>query len=261
MAVISHNVHPGYLEQKGSMIRKKLFPSLVDGDFRYRGKEIQRVEGLSDAVFAFSVSLLVASLEVPQTFGELKNIAKGAIPFFATVAMIFLFWYQQYQFFRRYGLHDFTTVLLNLFYLAIILFYVYPLKFLFSLLIASWSGLDLFPSATEKGLAVLSQEDFPQLIILFSIGYFLIWLIIALMHYHVLKLSGQFNFNRFELEFTRKEARGALMNAGIGLLALVLAWLRLEWLAGICYLLIPLVLFLNQGLFKAHSRKLVKARV
>jgi hypothetical protein len=110
-------------------------------------------------------------------------------------------------------------------------------------------------------LAVLSQEDFPQLIILFSIGYFLIWLIIALMHYHVLKLSAQFNFNRFELEFTRKEARGALMNAGIGLLALVLAWVRLEWLAGICYMLIPLVLLLNQGLFKAHSRKLVKARV
>jgi uncharacterized membrane protein len=33
-----------------------------------------RIEALSDAVFAFSVSLLVASLEVPQTFGELKII-------------------------------------------------------------------------------------------------------------------------------------------------------------------------------------------
>jgi uncharacterized membrane protein len=240
------------------MIRKKLFPSIKDCNFRYRGKEIQRVEGLSDAVFAFSVSLLVASLEVPQTFHELKNITKGVIPFFATVAMIFLFWYQQYQFFRRYGLHDFITVLLNLFYLAIILFYVYPLKFLFSLLIASWSGLDLFPSATEQGLAVLSRDEFPQLIILFSIGYFLIWLIIALMHFHVLKLSVQLNLSRFELEFTRKEARGAVMNSVIGLLALVLAWMKLEWLAGICYFLIPLILLLNQGLFKAHSRKFIK---
>jgi uncharacterized membrane protein len=258
MVVISHPPHPGYLGQKGTMIRKKLFPSMVDGNFRYRGKEIQRVEGLSDAVFAFSVSLLVASLEVPQTFNELKNIAKGAIPFFATIAMIFLFWYQQYQFFRRYGLHDFTTVLLNLFYLATILFYVYPLKFLFSLLISSWCGLDLFPAATEKGLAVLSKDDFPQLIILFSVGYFLIWLIIGLMHYHVLKLASRFDFNRYELEFTRKEARGALMNAAIGLLALVLAWARLEWMAGVCYLLIPLILLLNHEWFKAHSRKLVK---
>ena len=51
--------------------------------------------------------------------------------------MIFLFWFQQYQFFRRYGVQDLYIILLNLFYLAIILFYVYPLKFLFSLLIAS----------------------------------------------------------------------------------------------------------------------------
>jgi hypothetical protein len=81
------------------------------------------------------------------------------------------------------------------------------------------------------------------------------------MHYHVLKLSSRFDFNRYELEFTRKEVRGALMNAGIGILALLLAWVRLEWLAGICYLLIPLVLLLNRGMFKAHSGKLVKARV
>ena len=50
--------------------------------FRYRGNEIFRIEALSDAVFAFSVSLLAASLEVPQTFHELKMITKGSIPFF-----------------------------------------------------------------------------------------------------------------------------------------------------------------------------------
>jgi len=241
-----------------AMLRKKLFPSMTDDGFRCRGSEIQRVEGLSDAVFAFSISLLVASLEVPQTFDELKHIAKGAIPFFATVAMIFLFWYQQYQFFRRYGVQDLYIILLNLFYLAIILFYVYPLKFLFSLLIASWSGLDLFPSATEKGLAVLSRQDFPQLIILFSIGYFLIWLLIALMHYHVLKMASHIKLNRFEIQFTHREARGAMMNAAIGMIALLLAWLQLEWLAGICYLLIPLVLIMNNRLFKVQSKKLLK---
>ncbi len=67
--------------------------------FRHRGKEMLRIEGLSDAVFAFSVSFLVASLEVPQTFEELKIIVKGAVPFFATVALLFLFWYRQYIFF------------------------------------------------------------------------------------------------------------------------------------------------------------------
>ena len=45
----------------------------------------------------------------------------------------------------HYALNDLRIILINLFYLAVILFYVYPLKFLFSLLLASWTGIDLFP--------------------------------------------------------------------------------------------------------------------
>jgi len=33
----------------------------ADQDFRWRGAEIARIEGLSDAVFAFAVTLLVAT--------------------------------------------------------------------------------------------------------------------------------------------------------------------------------------------------------
>lgn len=235
------------------MLRKRIF-HLSEKNFRHRGKEIVRIEALSDAVFAFSVSLLVASLEVPQTFAELRSIAKGAIPFFATVAMIFLFWYRQYIFFRRYGLNDFITILLNLVYLAVILFYVYPLKFLFSLLISSWSGIDLFSEASEKGLTVLSSGDFPELVILFSIGYLLVWLIIYLMHLRVLFLAKTFEFNRYELLFTKAEARGALLNAGIGLIALLLAWLGHEVIAGIGYLLIPLAMLMNRYLLKKSMK-------
>lgn len=232
------------------MLRRKILGSLPHEQFRHRGEEIFRVETLSDAVFAFSVSLLVASLEVPQTFDELKQIVYGAIPFFATVALLFLFWYQQNIFFRRYGLNDFTTILLNLFYLAIILFYLYPLKFLFSLLIASWTGMDLFPKASEKGLTILTNEDFPQLIILFSAGYFAIWLLFFLMHKRAALFSKKLALNRYELIFTIKEKRGALWNALVGLVAILLAFTGIAWLAGICYLFIPLVLIVNNRLFE-----------
>lgn len=250
---------PGSSFQNGmKAIRKTLFASVSEKKFKHRGREILRIEGLSDAVFAFSVSLLVASLEVPQTFTELKSIAAGAIPFFATVAMIFLFWYQQYVFFRRYGLNDFKTIFFNLLYLAVILYYVYPLKFLFSLLISGWSGLDLFAKASQKGLTIVTSQEFPQLIILFSIGYLVIWLLIYLMHKHVLHQQKAFHFSTYELLLTKMEARGALWNAFIGASSLLLAWLHFELSAGICYFFIPVAMALNYYLFKSGYKKRLK---
>jgi hypothetical protein len=35
---------------------------LLDSDFRVRGPEVSRIEGFSDAAFAFAVTLLVVSL-------------------------------------------------------------------------------------------------------------------------------------------------------------------------------------------------------
>lgn len=236
------------------MLRHKIFGQAGEKEFHPRGKEMLRIEALSDAVFAFSVSLLVASLEVPQTFVELKLIARGALPYFATVALIFLLWYQQYAFFRRYGLNDIITIVLNLVYLAVILFYIYPLKFLFSLLISSWSGINLFEKALNQGHTILNQHDLYQLIILFSAGYFFVWITLYFMHLHVLKLQHQFNFSRYELLFTKKETRGALWNAFIGLAAILFAAFRWEWQAGICYLMIPVVLILNELLFRKSLR-------
>ena len=40
---------------------------------RLRGREVSRIEGLSDAVFGFEITFLVVSLEVPNTFDELLN--------------------------------------------------------------------------------------------------------------------------------------------------------------------------------------------
>ncbi|MBI1781842.1 MAG: DUF1211 domain-containing protein [Sphingobacteriales bacterium] len=232
-----------------------LYKKSHHGLFRHRSTEILRIEALSDAVFGFSVSLLVASLEVPQTFDELKFIIKGALPFFATVSMLFLFWYQQYVFFRHYGVEDTKTVVLNLCYLAIILFYVYPLKFLFSVLIDSLTGINLFPKATEKGLLVIGQEDFPQLIILFSVGYAAIWLLLYFMHKRVLHFSQKLELNHYELLYTRREKRGALMNVAIGITALLFALIGLEMFSGITYLLIPVALIINQQLFKRQLKR------
>ena len=235
------------------MLREKIFGLVHHEKFRHRASEILRIEALSDAVFAFSVSLLVASLEVPQTFDELIVIVNGAVPFFATVAILFLLWYQQYIFFRHYGLNDFTTIVLNLLYVAVILFYLYPLKFLFSFLLAWWTGMDLFPKAFGK--TIITPQQFPNLIILFSIGYFVIWSLLYLMHKRALLFSAELKLNTYEILYTRREVRGAFVNAMIGIIASVLPLMDLAWLSGICYCLIPPVLFLNELFFNHQIRK------
>src|SRR5438874_11915761 len=95
--------------------------------FQWRGDEITRVEGLSDAVFAFAVTILVVSLEAPKSFDDLYAAVKGLPAFAMTFFLLMIIWYNQYKFFRRYGLQDMKTVVLTIILLFVILFYVYPL--------------------------------------------------------------------------------------------------------------------------------------
>lgn len=234
------------------MLRRALFHSLDQHNdpFRHRSKEITRIEAFSDAVFAFSISLLIMSLEVPQTFRELMHIVQGFLPFLCTVGLVFIFWHQQYKYFRHYGLNDNTTIWLNALLLTLVLFYIYPLKFLFSLLFMFFSGVNVFPKAAELGLVILKPEEMPQLIVLYSVGYALIWTIFFLLHVRAWWHRELLDLNTYEMLETRKQVRGARLNALIGLVALVFALLNLPELSGITYVAIPIALIWNERVFK-----------
>ena len=53
-----------------------------------RSREVTRLEGFSDAVFGFALTLLVVSLEVPESFPALKQTLSGFLPFAATFAVV-----------------------------------------------------------------------------------------------------------------------------------------------------------------------------
>lgn len=87
---------------------------LIQRQARHGGDGFRwRVEGFSDAVFAFAVTLLVVSLEVPRTFDELLGTMRGFLAFAICFALLLWIWYEHYKFFRRYGLRDTPTVWLN----------------------------------------------------------------------------------------------------------------------------------------------------
>src|SRR5215813_10895042 len=91
--------------------------------FRWRGREITRLEGFTDAVFAFAVTLLVVSLEVPKTFTELVTAMKGFVAFAICFAILVQVWYEHYIFSRRYGLQTLYTVFLNSVLIFVVLFF------------------------------------------------------------------------------------------------------------------------------------------
>ena len=215
--------------------------------FRLRGEEITRTETLSDAVFAFTISLLVMALEVPQTFEELKQTLRSFIPFVATVALVFLFWYHQYRFFRHYGINDIPVIILNAGLLILVLFYVYPLKFLFSLLFGMLTHINFFEKATATGKTILTNEDFPQLVMIYSGGYAAIWFIYFLLYKRAWQLRKLMKLDAFEMEDTRKQIRGAMLNVLLGISALFFAWIGLPAVGGICFFMILPAMMINNG--------------
>ena len=121
----------------------------------HRRREVSRVEGFSDAVFGFAVTLLVVSLEVPKTFDELLMAMRGFPAFAVSFALLFMIWWRHYTFFRRYDLEDTFVVIMTGVLLFVVLFYVYPLKFLWTLVFA--------PVVGETARATIHADDAAKL--------------------------------------------------------------------------------------------------
>src|SRR5476651_972449 len=111
------------------MVRKKA-ASHKKQAIEWRSHEPSRLETFSDAVFAFALTLIIVSIEVPKSFDELWETLKGTLSFAVCFAALFQIWNSQNVFFRRYGLNDGLTVVLNGMLLFVVLVYVYPMKFL-----------------------------------------------------------------------------------------------------------------------------------
>ena len=108
--------------------------------FRYRAKEVSRLEAFRDVIFGFALSLIVVSLEVPKTFDALMETMRGILPFSFCFFIFIGLWMQHHEFFRRYALQDKGTIWLNIALLFVILFYVYPMKFMFVLMARELTG-------------------------------------------------------------------------------------------------------------------------
>lgn len=229
-----------------------------DKGFHWRGREITRFEGLSDAVFAFAVTLLIVSLEVPKTFTELLVTMRGFGAFAICFLLLMTVWYQQYIFFRRYGLQDFFTIAVNSALLFVVLFYIYPLKFLFSLLVNLWMGIAPQIRAPDGSVRqIIESQQFPTLMIVFSLGYVAIFLIFALLFHHADRKHEELALTPLERFDTRSSIGHSLINLAVGLASILIALfggVRYASLGGLIYPLALAPLLTVHGMLRGRGR-------
>ncbi len=152
------------------------------GPYRLRGASATRLEAFSDAVFGFSATLLVVSLEVPQTYAELVANLYGFAAFGLSFLALVFIWLAHRGFFRRYGLSDPWVTFLNMVLLFVVLFFVYPLKFLS---MAFVEQIFQVPSRTPAGDPVnrfTAEAQVSELFLIYGLGFAAVFLCIALLY-------------------------------------------------------------------------------
>jgi hypothetical protein len=245
------------------MLREKLIDRRLgdNKEFRWRSHEVSRTEGLSDAVFGFAITLLVVSLEVPKTYGELMQTMRGFGAFAISFTLLFIVWYNQYKFFRRYGLQDNITILLNGVLLFVVIFYVYPLKFVFTLIVNQFSGGQgeiRLPNGTIEHM-VENSDQIARLMLIFGVGYVAVFGVFVLLYWHAYRQRAMLDLNELETFDTRADIQESALNVGIGSLSIGVAAIgggRFAGIAGMTYMLCPVVLTAHGTMMGRRRRKL-----
>lgn len=232
------------------MIREKLHPFIApDPGFRHRGLEPGRLENFSDAVFGMAITLLLISTTPPTNFDQLKKFTYELFPFLACITLIVLIWFEHYTFFRRYGLRNGRMVMLNTLFLVIILFYVYPLKFLTKLIIIGpLAYLTGYEELLKEIMSMIHGRDMGQLMIIYGIGAASVFLVLSMMYRYAHTQANVLELTELERFDTRMSIRANLLMASIPIASVLLAMTFSEsmWagpIAGFTYFLYTPVMF------------------
>jgi len=246
------------------MLREQLLNRGIghEPDFRWRGEEVSRLEGFSDAVFGFVITLLVISTEVPKTFTDLTlafNFSNVGSFVFCFLTLVLL-WHSHYVFFRRYGLEDGPVFLLNAGFLCVVALYVYPLKFLFGWMLSGFPVADATTPLTEATPIRVDQAS--QLMVIYGLGVVLLYLT------HIGLYAWAYH-KRGALDLTSVESFDTLTTIGtdcvfvsIALVSILIAIVggsdSVAW-AGLIYALLPLLIFIFRG-YRRRQHDAMRAR-
>jgi uncharacterized membrane protein len=212
-----------------------------------RQHEVTRLEGFSDAVFGFALTLLVVQLEAPRTTDGLRLLVQGSVPFALTFAMVCYIWWEHNRYFRNYGLQDAWTAFLNSLLLFVVLFYVYPLKFLTMAVVGPLVGLPRTDMADGRFVMLV-----------YSAGVVLIFGTFVLLYRHAWSRRRALALTPAGELRLRYKTRAHQLSTALGVVSLAVAAVVPEervWIAGVLYgLMGPLHAWNGYRAGVAHAR-------
>src|SRR5689334_14060095 len=205
--------------------------------FRLRGQEVTRLESFADAVFGFALTLLVVSLDVPKTFADLMTTMRGFPAFALCFLFLALIWNGHYKYCRRYGLDDGTSRFLTCVMLFLVLFYVYPLKFLFNLSITA-----MLLGGTPQA-EIMTRSQFTTLLVIYGLGFAAVYLSMSLLYLHAYRLRDVLELNELEKFDTRYQIMRTTVLTIFGIIAAILACVPVlrNWSSFVYILLFPIL--------------------
>jgi uncharacterized membrane protein len=187
----------------------------MSNPLRWRGHDVSRLEGFSDTVFAFALTLLVVSLEVPRSPEKLIQLMMGFPAFACCFALLIWIWWEHNTFFRRFGLQDGYTVTLNAGLLFVVLLYVYPLKFMFESMFAQW-----IPGQEPVRMELYQLANISAV---YAAGFIAVFVLFALLYLHAYRSRDTLSLSELEVFDARTAIGHHVVSIIVGMLSLIIA--------------------------------------
>ncbi|HJU27253.1 MAG TPA: TMEM175 family protein [Rhodanobacteraceae bacterium] len=200
--------------------------------FRYRGSENTRIEAFTDAAFAFAVTLLmIGGGNVPTTAGELLTALRNLPGYAASFALLCLFWFAHYKWYRRYGVENGRSILLSLLLVFLVLIYVYPLHMMFS------AAISVGGRPASDAFQIRTWADWKIMYVVFGIAYASMSVVILLFYALARSLRDELELDVVERAVTDTGVLRWAVSACVGMLSASLALALSPQARGLLYAL------------------------
>lgn len=214
-----------------------------DSRINYRGENASRLDNLTDAVFGIAITLLIFNLSNPNSFQDLLTFTKTLPAFLISISFVILVWNEHLEFSEIYTLNDTRLTILNTIFIALVIFYVYPLRFLTLFLTNQFFQTDIIVN--------IKGDQVPYLMIYYGFVAFALYFVVFLFYRRAIQLKNELQLNAYEEFYTKYQKKRLFIMFGVPLVSIFstiiineFSFIWASFVGGMTYLLYtPLIIW------------------